>query len=122
MFWVEKSLQFWASIFGNTMCLSFLEFSVIKDATPQIIDDRPEHAVVGVPDDIESEHGVGGVEVEHEVERLLGGGREAEDEVLDGLHGGLQELRGAVPHTVQVRAEQRTLEIISTIYHPDRYI
>ena len=108
-------MQFWASIFGNTMCLSFLEFSVVKDATPQIIADRPEHAVVGVPDDVESEHGVGGVEVEHEVERLLGGGREAEDEVLDGLHGGLQELRGAVPHTVQVRAEQRTLGIISTL-------
>ena len=106
-------MQFWASIFGNTMCLSFLKLSVVEDATPQIVVDRPEHAVVRVPDDVEAKHGVGGVEVEHEVQRLLGGGREAEDEVLDGLHGGLQELSGAVPHTVQVRAEQRALAIIS---------
>ena len=56
------------------------------------------------------------MEVEHEVQRLLGGGREAEDQVLDGLHGGLQELSGAVPHTVQVSAEQRALGIISTLY------
>ena len=56
------------------------------------------------------------MEVEHEVQRLLGGGREAEDQVLDGLHGGLQELSGAVPHTVQVSAEQRALEVISTLY------
>ena len=55
------------------------------------------------------------MEVEHEVQRLLGGGREAEDQVLDGLHGGLQELSGAVPHTVQVRAEQRALGVISTL-------
>ena len=56
------------------------------------------------------------MEVEHEVQRLLGGGREAEDQVLDGLHGGLQELSGAVPHTVQVSAEQRALGVISTLY------
>ena len=56
------------------------------------------------------------MEVEHEVQRLLGGGREAEDQVLDGLHGGLQELSGAVPHTVQVSAEQRALGVISALY------
>ena len=69
VFVLEKSRQFWANIFGNTMCRSFLKRTSASCFFSVII--PPEDAVISVANHEKAEQSVGDMDVKDKVQWIF---------------------------------------------------